>query len=267
MSLVRIAACCVALAAPAASLAQSTLFRVTDLDLRDPHVWVSIIGCNDVTDAPGGFNQQVQTSIQGDGDGDGFLDVSYMLEFLPLNQAAATNLIDTGTAQCRAPSGTPCGPLTPAGIAGDATLQTTGECLTFLPGTVRPYTPAITPATGPCFLTPTGDLAFTLGGVPIALRSARIAATFPNVPATSLTNGLIAGFLTESDANATTIPASVPLIGGRPLSSVLPGGTGNCQGISDKDTNGVPGWWFYLNFTAVQVQPDPFANGFANGFE
>lgn len=267
MNLVRIAACCAALAAPSASLAQSTLFRVTDMDLRDPHVWTQVIGCNDVTDIGGGFNAQLQTSIQNDGDGDGFLDASYMLEFLPLNQQAATNLVDTGTADCRAPSGSPCGPLAPAGIAGDATLQAAGECLTFLPGTVRPYNPAITPSTGPCFVTPSGDLTFTLGGIPVTLRNARIAATFPANPATSLTNGLIAGFLTESDADATTIPASVPLIGGQPLSSVLPGGTGNCQAVSDKDTNVVPGWWFYLNFSAVQVQPDRFANGFANGFE
>jgi len=31
-------------------------------------------------------------------------------------------------------------------------------------------------------------------------------------------------------------------------------GTGNCASSSDKDRlDGVPGWWFYLNFTAQQV--------------
>ena len=49
-------------------------------------------------------------------------------------------------------------------------------------------------------------------------------------------------------------PADLPLVGGRPVSSLLAGGTGNCASSSDKDRlDGVPGWWFYLNFTAQQV--------------
>ena len=101
------------------------------------------------------------------------------------------------------------------------------------------------------------------------LTDAQIAATFVGTPATSLSNGLMRGFLSEADANATLIPASVPLIGGRPLSSVLPGGTNACPSFSDKDVGpgGVVGWYFYLNFPAQKLDEDTFTTGFADGFE
>ncbi len=108
-----------------------------------------------------------------------------------------------------------------------------------------------------------------LGGIPVTLTDARIAATFVGVPAQSLSNGLLRGFLSETAANATIIPATVPLIGGQPLSSVLAGGTNACPGFSDKDTGpgGEVGWYFYLNFPAQKLDEDPFADGFADGFE
>lgn len=254
--------------------AQSTAFRYTDLDLRDPHIFISIIGCNDVTDSNlfgASINSQIQTQIQTDGDGDGFLDLSSLVEFLPLNQGAATNLIDSGSARCTAPmSTTSCGPITPTGIAGDAVLLSAGQCLTPIAGTVRPYTPAITSPSGPCFTSPAADIELSLGGIPVTLRDAQFAATFVGNPATSLANGLLRGFLTEAEANKTPLPPTFPIVGGQPVSSILPGGQGNCAAHSDVDIhNGVRGWWFYLNFTAAQVArfEDTFANGFGNGFE
>ncbi len=256
--------------------AQSTAFRYSDLDLRDPHVFVvaSFLGCQDVTDANfTGFsvNGEIQTSIQTDGNGDGFLDASNLVEFLPLNQGQATNLIDSGSANCTAPMATTsCGPITPSGIAGDAVLLSAGQCLTPISGTVRPYNPAITSSAAPCFTSPMANVPVNLGGIQVTLRDAQFAATFVGNPATSLSNGLLRGFLTETDANNTLIPASFPLVGGQPVSSILPGGQGNCAAHSDVDIhNGVRGWWFYLNFTAPQVArfEDSFANGFGNGFE
>ncbi|MEO6065675.1 MAG: hypothetical protein ABIP49_07870, partial [Lysobacterales bacterium] len=71
--------------------AQSSLFRFSDMDLRDPHVYVDFLGCRDITDTPiAGFsiNAEIQDSIQNDGDGDGLLDRSTVVEFLPLDQSA-----------------------------------------------------------------------------------------------------------------------------------------------------------------------------------
>ena len=135
-------------------------------------------------------------------------------------------------------------------------------------GEMMRYTAIVSPS-GPCFVSPTGQITLTLGGIPVTLRNARVAATFNTTPATALSNGLLIGFLTEADADATISPAGVPLVGGQPLSRVLPGGTGNCAAVSDKDNldGNTPGWWFYLNFPAARVEVDRFANGFVNGFE
>lgn len=251
------------LALPGSSAwAQTTAFRFSDLDLRDPHVTISIVGCRDVTDtAFAGFsvNGQLQAQIQGDTDGDNVLDLSSLVLFQPLDQQASGNPFDYGAATCSAPlAATSCGQFVSAGngaLAGTAALLNSGICLEALPGTTFGYTPAVPQAQAPCFLSPAGTLNLDLGdGITVPLRSAQLGARFDAVPALTLSNGVLTGFVSEADADATLLPATLPLIGGRPLSSVLPGGTGNCSGHSDKDEfQGQSGWWFYLQFSAVAV--------------
>ena len=245
-------------------------FLLTDLDLRDPHFYVNAVGCRDITDtALAGFsiNGEIQASIQTDRDFDGFLDLSYVLEFLPLDQGATTLPLQFGQAVCTAPlAGTSCGALlipTPT----TATLGSMLACLAPLPGTTRPYSPAIVTTTPACFASDAVTLVLGLAGIPVTLRDARVAATWVGDPATQLVNGLMSGFISEADANATILPASLPLVGGQALSSLLPGGTGNCASHSDKDVNdGVSGWWFYFNFPAARVYYASDAL-YADGFE
>ncbi len=235
-----------------------TAFRFSDLDLRDPHVFVSFIGCRDVTDTQlVGFsvNNELQTNIQTDGDNDGLLDLSPVLVFRSFNQAAATQPVELHFGNCTAPVGTTsCTAGTgTAPVMATATYNAASQCLTFLPGTVRPYTPAITSTAGPCFVTNPVTVTIDLGGIPITLRDARVAATYVGNPATALSNGLLMGFISQADANTTIIPASFPLVGGMPLSALLPGGTNNCAAHNDRDlNNGVMGWWFYMNFPATR---------------
>ncbi len=235
-----------------------TAFRFSDLDLRDPHVHVAVIGCNDLTDnSLLGFsvNGELQTAIQTDGDADGLLDLSPTLVFRPFSQTAATMPVELHFAECTAPIGsTTCTSGGGTVAMATATNMTTGTCLSFLPGTVRPYTPAITSPTGPCFVTSPTSVTIELSGIPITLSDAQVAARYVGNPASSMTNGLLRGFISEADANATIIPASFPIVGGQPLSSLLAGGAGACPSFSDKDTSGgVMGWWFYLNFPATRV--------------
>jgi len=259
----------------AASVAQgqnAAAFRFGDLDLRDPHVFVDVLGCRDVTDtALLGFsvNGALQARIQTDTDADGLLDLSYVVEFLPLDTAQPTNLIDFGTADCSAPlSNTACTEVLVSALAGDAMLASSATCAAPLPGTTRPYAPAIASANAPCFVSPVGSVSLDLGGIPVTLQQATLAATFVGAPPASLGNGLLRGFISEADANAIILPGSLPLIGGRPLSAVLPGGTGNCAAHSDKDVvSGVTGWWFYLNFPATRVPRSDTVAVFADGFE
>lgn len=236
-----------------------TAFRFSDLDLRDPHLFVSFIGCRDFTDtqlAGYSFNGQLQTHIQTDGDGDGKLDENFVLVFDPVDPSASTSqLIYESALSCTAPlASTTCDGNTGVAIPLTVTQQAGGTCLAALAGTTRPYTPAITSSSAPCFVTAPFALAMQVGGIPLPLTSVQIGGTFSGSPTDHLVNGLMRGFLSQADADATILPASLPLVGGQPLSKMLAGGTGACPTYSDKDVNGgVSGWWFYFNFSAVAV--------------
>ncbi|MEO6775700.1 MAG: DUF4215 domain-containing protein [Kofleriaceae bacterium] len=238
-----------------------TAYRFDTLELRDPHVFVNFLGCRDVTDTQlVGFsvNNEIQKSVQNDNSSppDGLLDLSPTVVFRPLTQAnGATTALDFYFANCTAPmSSTSCVPGATPPSSVTASIASTGTCLAATAGTTHPYSPAITKATGPCFATSSTTVTLTLAGIPITLHDARVAATFSGSPATNVVNGLLVGFISETDANNTTLPASLPLVGGQPLSSLLAGGTGACPTYSDKDTdNAVTGWWFYLNFTAPKA--------------
>jgi hypothetical protein len=154
-------------------------------------------------------------------------------------------------------------------VAGDAVIGPPAACLVPEAGTLRPYSPAIALPTTPCFTSPTGTLTLDLGGVPVTLRDVALSARFAGDPVDALADGLLRGFISETDANNTILPPTLPLIGGQTLSSLLPGGSGSCATHSDKDVlDGVTGWWFYLNFPAsrVAVSGPPVAV-FADGFE
>ncbi len=244
-------------------------FRLTDLDLRDPHLFFNFIGCQDVTDTlllGYSFNSAVQNAIGGDEGGDGFFDSSFLIEFLPLDQTAPSNPITIGSAQCSTPAETSvCTPIAPQ--AATATLSTDVTCLAPLANTLRPYSPAVTNSTPPCFVSSTIALTLDMGGVPITLTDVQVGATFVGNPATSLSNGLVRGFLSETTANAIIFPNAYPVFGGTPLSGALPGGTNNCASHDSRDMkDGQLGWWFYFNYQAEALQPPP-EEVFADGFE
>jgi len=234
-------------------------FRFADLDLRDPHVWVDALGCHDFTDSTSlgfSFNGLLQTSIQTDGDNDGLLDLSYLLRLYPFNESdGAAGEADFVAANCSSP-------FPPAACAADGsvpvvsmyTSQTLGTCLAPLAGTTGSYTPAIVQSSAPCFWTSPQTVILDVAGIPITLQNAQLGATYVGNPATGLSNGLIAGFISEADADATILPSTLPLVGGLPLSSLFAGGTGSCPAFSDKDViGGVTGWQVYFNFTAGKV--------------
>jgi hypothetical protein len=245
------------IAVPLAAEAGPTTFRITDLDWRDPHFYVNFIGCRDITDTQlAGFsiNSAMQTNIQTDGDMDGKLDESYLIVFDPLDQAGAGGTLVFSGGSCTAPmAGTTCN--------STGFTQTYGSysnmlatCLSTLAGTTKPYAPAVTVPSAPCFVVSLGTVTLNVAGIPITLQDTYLAATYVGFPASGLSNGLIRGFISEADANATIIPQSMALFGGQPLSSLWPGGNNCCATFSDKDVNnGTVGWYCYLNFVASRV--------------
>jgi cysteine-rich repeat protein len=237
-----------------------TAFRFNTLALRDPHVFVDFIVCNDVTDTKlAGFsvNDAIKTAITTDGsDADALLDLSPTLVFRPLKQGnGASTSLDVYFADCTSPlATTSCKPGALAPESVTSTAATAGTCMQPIAGTTHGYSPTIANATAPCFSSSSTTVTLMLAGIPITLHDARVAATFSGSPASQVVNGLLEGFISETDANNTILPASLPLVGGKPLSTLLAGGSGACPSYSDKDTdNGVVGWWFYLNFTAPTV--------------
>jgi len=101
-------------------------------------------------------------------------------------------------------------------------------------------------------------LMLMLAGVTITLEDARVAATYTGNPATGLTTGFVRGFISETEAQSITLPATLPLVGGQTLSAILPGGMGNgCANRGDDRDTGpdgtTRGWYFYINFTAPRT--------------
>lgn len=238
--------------------AAPTAFRLTDLDLRDPHLFTSILGCNDVTESfltVAGVNPRIEDAIQGDANNDGLYDLSPTIVFRPLSQGSgATSPVELHFAECTTGASTSCSPGSDS-FPVTATSQTAGTCLAPTAGTVHTgaptYMPGVTSAIAPCFSTSPTTVTISLSGIPLTLHDGQLGATFVGTPANSLTNGLLKGFITEADADATTVNFG---LGDMSLSSLLPGGTSNCASFSDKDVhNGEPGWWFYLNFPATSV--------------
>jgi len=248
----------------------ATVMRFTDLDLRDPHVFLPITiapfptVCFDFTDTPiptttVSFNAGIQNSYNSDSNpADGFLDASSLLWFRPLRQDGGIARVDNGAADCLAPAPT-------SGCAPSATATptvytyasfATGTCLAPLPGTIGApaYSPAIASPGAACFVSVPRTFVFDNGGTPITLIDAQIAASFNATPATSLSNGLLRGFLRESDANSIIISDPALPGGSVTLSSLLPGGAGSCSTRNDRDLHqGESGWWFYFNFQASVV--------------
>lgn len=237
--------------------APPTAFRITNLELRDPHLFTSIVLlCLDSTNT---INDMINDSFIADSDSDGVLDLSYLLVFRPLDQMSATGSLDFVFApDCTIPAGAPT---CDVGLATTSVALTysnapTGTCLQTIPGTTSGYAPAITTPSGPCFVTDPSTLALNLGGIIVTLQDAQIAATYSGNPATSVIDGLGRGFISEADAAQITIPATLPIVGGLPFTALLPGGAGNCASGDDRDTGPdgtTSGWYIYFNFTALAV--------------
>jgi hypothetical protein len=226
-----------------------TAFRITQLALRDPHIYVQAMGCNDVITQA---NTQLQHGIDNDDNHDGYFDSSQVIVLRPLDQddAAMTPASVYFGAQCTS-TATTCKPGTIAPASVTATSAATGTCLTTVTGTTKPYTPAVTPASAPCFSTSANDTVTDLLGAQVTLHQLQVGATYNATPATGMTNGVLRGFLTQADAEATNIPFGFVTV---KLASLLPGGQNNCANFSDKDTlNATSGWWIYYNFSATAV--------------
>ncbi len=248
-------------------LTPAEVYRAADLDLRDPHVFLNVpgFGCQDFTDNPAGgglipsLNSQLAAAVTGDGDGDLLLDLSVLFGFRPLDVLAADGRLDRGLGACTAPfAGTTCDwQRPPIPVTADYDGLAAGGCLAPHPGTTSGYSPAPAVPVAPCFTSTPQQVTLELIGTTLDLIASQAGGEFLGAPPpASIEEGLLLGFLTETAANSILLPAELPIVGGQPVSVLLPGGTGNCAAGDDRDVHGgESGWWFYLDYRA---EPVPF---------
>jgi cysteine-rich repeat protein len=230
-----------------------TAFRIKTLSLVDPDIFANALNCAKLT---GTVNNQLKASLTGDTNPkDGFYDLSPMLIFRPLAQDKASSELDFVLGQCSITDGT-------CSIAGamsySATEHNKASGLCLAAGADHDNGGVVNAPTDDCFYNDAATIHISLQGADITLQDAQIAAVYNADPATGLTKGLIRGFLSQADADATTLPATLPIIGGQPVSALLggdeycPGSDSSAGGVNQEDSyNGQRGWFFYLNFTAA----------------
>ena len=232
---------------------EPTTFRITSLKLRDPQPHARVLFfCRNIT---GDVNDGVEDALGADDTGDGFLDLSALASLRPLAPDAASTELDIMLGQCTAPAPTDsCEPDPEAPrVVTTAFNQSEGVCLDATGSTAS----AVNEPAAPCFASASHELTVPFGDFEVTLSDAQLAASYDVTDGESprLRDGLIRGFISEADADALTLPEDVTLVGGDPLSQILPGGSGNCASDDDRVTgpDGELGWYFYLNFEADVV--------------
>jgi len=237
-----------------------TTFRVDTLELRDPHTYSDFLGsCNDVTDLA---NVAIESSMEGDQDSNGIIDLSFLLQFAPFDRTATSpRNFAFGGGLCTHPKSTTTCTDNPAfefvwttienGPPSGATV-----CMEPLAGTLAPYDPLPNEPSDPCFDSQGIDLEINLAGVIVPLSNARVGAKYNSD--TELVEGLIYGFIDEATAEAAVFPSSAGPFANQTLASLLAGHASNCETPDQDDRDVGPdgttlGWWFYLDFTAVEV--------------
>lgn len=232
--------------------------RTTEFAIVDPHIYTLVAGiaCLDITDQ---VNSQIQNSIDNDNDNDGFLDLNNVLQF-------STDQIDYLTsipvlaraidAQCADPLHSEACTINTVQQDNLMTLPAeSGDCLMVENGTTGNYTPAPNTTSSPCFTTQAVDTTINLVDVNVDVRAFQSASRYQS--GLNADQGLNKAFITEADAENVIFPANTPVVGGKSLAAVLPGGSGNCSTSDDRDLftdNQTVGWWFYFNTTSTIIE-------------
>jgi cysteine-rich repeat protein len=215
-------------------------YRFTYLTIQDPRI-INSSGFDVTPEANTALRNAASTDNVGSMSGgpDGFIDLSVVLRFDPLDQDAMSVPLVIDFANCTMPvATTTCAARAP----GDhtATSRAMGECLGPLPGTI-PVGRVVNTPSGPCFSTSEiTEFSIGLGGSALRFQHTQLGAQYVGDPASSLMTGLVRGFLPEVDAMAVILGSSSLAENLRPI---------------DRDTvDGVVGWWFYLSFVAEPVE-------------
>ncbi|MCU0662711.1 MAG: hypothetical protein MUC50_10345 [Myxococcota bacterium] len=234
--------------AAATSADIETAFRMTKLELRDPHVFVSVSFMR--YDVTSDLNFYINKQFSEDSSNDSYIDASFLAVFDPMNQRTNRNIVEISQGTCTAVSGGADCSLDSNGKPATVFYanKRTGTCATVLSRTTGRYSPAVAPVTGPCFYTEPATMGIDLAGIRIILESAIVSAKWIGEPATKVV-GMVRGFVSLKTAAATQLPNWAPVVGGRYLSEVI--SSNDLDYGPDRRTRGI---WLYFNFEATVVK-------------
>jgi hypothetical protein len=236
--------------------ASTTVLRVSELYLRDPHIFVDGFDLTDVPLLGLSVNGWLIPSRLGlDENKDGFVDVSILALLPSLDPSMPTTSLTLLDGNCTKDMVKPCVGAR-KGLNANWMIEnrTQGNCLEPAANTTSNYSPAIRVPAAPCFTTQTGaNLQMNLGGIMIEFTATRISATYRGNPTDQLVDGIIVGFVTTAVATHALLPADLGPYAGTPLNDYIR--------KEDRDLstspNGQDGFWMYLNFVAKPVQYTP----------
>lgn len=228
-------------------------FRIVDLKLRDPSFFLAGI---DVTDSPF-LGQSVNGSLIPGGltmdyDKDGFVDTSILIGLEPWGSGVPADTLRMADAHCRMNDRTRCQSDPNALLTASWSVEerSDGSCLEPIQDSTSSFEARGVVPNAPCLSTKEGrDVVINLGGIPLPMIAARAAASYEEKSSGRLVNGLLQGFVTVESAEATLLPAYLPLLGGTAFSSYL----SEDERDDSSSPNGQSGWWVYLNFVAEEV--------------
>jgi len=239
-----------------------TAFRVTSLELVDPHFYAELgPSCNDITET---VNTLITSSIRD-------YSLNALGLFQPLNLARGTNpteIVFGGSCMPGTPDRCQIGTGSTVATTANNMLPAAAVCLAPDASRLNPsYSGTVNTASGPCFVTDEQTFAVDFGAALINLSAAQMAGTYVGGSTPSrVVNGVIVGFLSETEAQSITFDATLPLVGGDTMYEHLaanraPGSA--CETVAgfdvdDRDTfAGESGFWFYMNFEAERVDWTP----------
>lgn len=241
-------------------------FRFSSLYVRDPHFFVGLGNCNDITDMDANIalmdvqavNAQFNDAIMADDPEmpDGSLDLSLLLIFRPLAQGdGATGTLDFANGNCLVPAdATVCDLLEGTELQpADYSVMASGTCQEPMAADLSPqnYNPQPGTTTGPCFSAGPSNVTIQTSFASLPLEQATVAAQFVGDPADGLMQGTLRGYMSVATAQATMLPMEFQLLV-QTIDDLLPGAEGCCAGHDDRDMD-MMGWWFYADFTAESV--------------
>ncbi|MCA9634489.1 MAG: hypothetical protein KC420_00455 [Myxococcales bacterium] len=232
-------------------------YRLTKIEVADPHFYYDFGGCKDVTDL---LNFSVNDEIGSGG-------ISFVLLFDPADpELNLAPMILTDGECVVGVDKTTCGYKNPDfKVSTVANNSADVACDAVVPGTTNPNYPQPNVAAPTCFTSPRGTVILpplVAALPPMVLYDAQIVGSYgsPTAPVDTLVSGLITGFIPQSQAEQIEgMIQSFPFN----MWGTVAGGA-SCQvdvnaPIDDTDPNPNPdlterGVWIYLNFVAERVE-------------